>query len=612
MKNINIDPNQSLVFVTAVVVNICLATQTVKMCFHHIGTNTINKTYIGGPHAYTPLIGAIVKNNPKAVQILSLFDKIDVDGNKYTYNHNNYTALEHAVVFGNDAALRILLRTLLKQRKVSDWSSLAKTGIGERIQKLAKIANKRTKHSKYTNPCLKLLNDLIMIGLENMNYGYVASTLRYNIPTLVKSSNGKFVLPNETVMVGNNYPCQDWKAASTVVERWHVGEVLGRGSFGDVLKGTDINDEREVALKYISTNKLSENSKSRATRIVSFIMNELETMELIDHQNVIKLFAYNLNVDNNGTMLLVFEYAQNGELYQFLAINRYFNDDIAKTYFEQILDALETCHLMGIIHRDLKPQNILLDSKYQAKVADFGLSTFDNDLASKNVLHVGTRGYMSPEITSPMIDDYDDETDEPIYKEITPACDVFSLGVILWELLNGIKSMPFEQAMESDPKYVYITQNHYDLFWKCHHNCRIVKKSSNQDVQHLLLQMFTFLPKRRIGINDIRKHKWYRNTKGYNQSEKSRLFFQETMAEIHKQLKLQQVKEVEARSKHVSGVVAMSGDHGSSQAKATTFEWIRLRFVSPTMMHLCLNLLCVCLVFIFIEIAFFVKFQHTT
>ena len=551
------------------------------MIDNNIGTDTINTK--GGTKSYTALFHAIINNNPQAVRILTSFDKTDIDSIRCSIDNGKYTGLEYGAYCGNGAILKILLRAFLKQYKVSNWASLIQAGVNPRIRQLKITASKnlsiKNKHGDH-DPCIKLLDDLITKGLEKRDYRYIASTLRYDIPTLIKIGGDDFTLPNKTIVVDNGdnyeYPLHVGATAmatsitnAKIVGRWRVGEILGRGAFGNVFKGTDIESGQEVALKHISMDKLSKNSKSRKTKIASFIMNELETLELIQHNNVIKLLAYNLNVDDKGTILLVFEFAHYGELYQFLAINKYFNHSIAKTYFEQILDALEACHATGIIHRDLKPQNILVDSKYQVKVADFGLSTFENDVANKNALYIGTRGYMSPEISSPMILDWD-ENDNPIYKDIDSSCDIFSLGVILWQLLNGIKSTPFDEAIESDPKYIYISQKEFNLFWKCHYNCRIMKKSSNdsKNVQDLLLQMFAFIPQTRISIEDIRKHSWYKSVKGYNHNEKSQESFQNTMREIHQPSQSM----LQTKSMATYGTSAISLSRFNTQTKSTTFE----------------------------------------
>ena len=421
--------------------------------------------------------------------------------------------------------------------------------------------------------CKLLLEILIKKGINPHNYRYIACRLRYNVTNLVEQ------LPNDTVFVEYKYNSANVKippsGQSKVVSRWRIGEILGRGTFGDVLKGLDINDGLSVALKFISVNKLSKNSKSRKKTIVSFILNELETLELIDHDNVIKLLAYNLNVNNNGTMLLVFEYAQYGELYQFLSINKYFNLKITKTYFEQILNALESCHNIGILHRDLKPQNILVDGQYQVKIADFGLSTYDNDITNKNALYVGTRGYMSPEIASPMIVGWDNETDKPIFKEVKSSCDIFSLGVILWQMLNGIESMPFDQATQYDPKYIYITQNDLRMFWKCHYNCRIVK-GKRKSSQRLLLRMFCFNPNDRITIDEILNHPWYNKVIGYNNNQHRREYFYDIMQKVHVQLTRQHQRATTQQNATI--LASQSAKKDVQAAQPTQFDFQQLRY----------------------------------
>ena len=90
---------------------------------------------------------------------------------------------------------------------------------------------------------------------------------------------------------------------------------------------------------------------------------------------------------------------------------------MARTYFKQIINGLEACHNAGVAHRDIKPQNLLLDSRFNIKLTDFGLSkVFESDAdAIMKTTYVGTRGYQAPELL----------LDQPY----DLACDVFSMGL---------------------------------------------------------------------------------------------------------------------------------------------------------------------------------------
>ena len=161
-----------------------------------------------------------------------------------------------------------------------------------------------------------------------------------------------------------------------------------------------------------------------------------------------KLYAYNLNAqyptagrdakdDTHGkskahsdqkyidTILLVLEYAPGGELFDVLYYTSSLKEVVARTYFKQIINGLEACHNANVVHRDLKPQNLLLDSKYNLKITDFGLSKIiqsDADAVMKTT-YVGTRGYQAPELL--------------LNQKYDLKCDIFSVGVILFILMAG-------------------------------------------------------------------------------------------------------------------------------------------------------------------------------
>ncbi len=179
---------------------------------------------------------------------------------------------------------------------------------------------------------------------------------------------------------------------------------------------------------------------------------EIEALKNIRHQNVMKLYAYNLNAqyptatgdaakdDTHGkakgssssseqkyidTILLVLEYAPGGELFDILYYTSALKEVVARTYFKQIINGLEACHNANVVHRDLKPQNLLLDSKFNLKITDFGLSKIiqsDADAIMKTT-YVGTRGYQAPELL--------------LNQKYDLKCDVFSVGVILFILMAG-------------------------------------------------------------------------------------------------------------------------------------------------------------------------------
>jgi len=278
------------------------------------------------------------------------------------------------------------------------------------------------------------------------------------------------------------------------IGRWYIGETLGKGGYSWVKKGFDKKTGKCVALKFMAKADetwLQEQSKQ--------VVTEIEALKQIRHQNVMKLYAYNLNAkyptknkERIDTILLVLEYAPGGELFDIMYYTSALESVVARTYFRQMMAGLEACHNAGVAHRDLKPQNLLLDSRFNLKITDFGLSkVFESDAdAVMKTTYVGTRGYQAPELL----------LDQPY----DLACDIFSAGVVLFILLTGYP--PFEQAHTSDRWFKPLARNDFHKFWKNHRGCSIAKDEQAKD---LLQKMLAFDPKERISIADIKKHAWY-------------------------------------------------------------------------------------------------------
>ena len=143
--------------------------------------------------------------------------------------------------------------------------------------------------------------------------------------------------------------------------------------------------------------------------------------------------------------------------------------------------------------------------------------------------------------------------------------------------------MPFDEARETDGKYMYIRSKEYDLFWKCHYKCRIVKKNKQEtflQLTHLLMRLFEYSAEKRITINQIRSHAWFKNVRGYNGDEYLRAHFESTMKNMQYQLVTQQLSlQVQGSKNRYTTIQA--GDVSSLQMsqRSTKFKFSSLKYV---------------------------------
>jgi len=227
-------------------------------------------------------------------------------------------------------------------------------------------------------------------------------------------------------------------------------------------------------------------------------------MKALNHPNILSLkdIDYNCQYPKKRggfreVVLLVLELASGGEIFDFLMYTGKFSEIIARTYFKQLISALESCHTQGIFHRDLKPENLLLDKNYQLKVADFGLSYMYNqdELSSEEriMLHTqcGTQSYMAPEVIQ-----------TGVYEG--SAADIWSSGVVLFILLAG--NPPFQFAKQSDWWFNCISRGNYDRFWQAHlRSC----PEFPREAQNFLNKIFVADSRNRFTINDIKNDPWF-------------------------------------------------------------------------------------------------------
>jgi serine/threonine protein kinase/Flp pilus assembly protein TadD len=197
--------------------------------------------------------------------------------------------------------------------------------------------------------------------------------------------------------------------------RYEILQLLGQGGMGSVYKARDSELDRLVALKIIRPD-LATNQE-----ILQRFKQELILARQVTHRNVIRIFDLS---QADGLKFITMEYLEGQDLRQVLREKGKLTPQEAARVILQICRALEAAHIEGVIHRDLKPQNIMLDQKGRAYVMDFGIarSVHLPGMTQTGAL-VGTPEYMSPE--------------QAKGEKLDERSDLFSLGVILYELLVG-------------------------------------------------------------------------------------------------------------------------------------------------------------------------------
>jgi eukaryotic-like serine/threonine-protein kinase len=223
-------------------------------------------------------------------------------------------------------------------------------------------------------------------------------------------------------------------ATPTQIGRYRIERVLGRGAMGTVYLATDPHIQRQVALKTIHTALLNEGhgtAEPSGTELTARFLNEARAAGRLVHPHVVSVFDYG---EAQGVAFIALEYVRGENLAQRLAQHARNGSAIplmeALTWFAQLLDALAYAHELGVIHRDIKPANLLIASRGECKVTDFGIAQLDTGRLTQAGMMIGTPSYMSPE--------------QYAGGEIDARSDLFSAGVVLYEMLSGV--CPFSGA----------------------------------------------------------------------------------------------------------------------------------------------------------------------
>ncbi len=210
----------------------------------------------------------------------------------------------------------------------------------------------------------------------------------------------------------------------TMVGRYRIIEKIGAGGMGEVYLAQDTELDRRVALKFLPTHLCQDDDcRQRFKR-------EAQAAAKLDHANIVPVYEVG---EHDGRPFFAMAHIEGQPLREVIRGGELGLDEAIDLTI-QICEGLQEAHESGIVHRDIKPSNIILDKKGRPKLVDFGLATVQGgERLTKTGSTLGTAGYMSPEQIK--------------VKEVDQRSDLFSLGVVLYEMITS--RLPFSAETEA-------------------------------------------------------------------------------------------------------------------------------------------------------------------
>ena len=254
-----------------------------------------------------------------------------------------------------------------------------------------------------------------------------------------------------------------------IIGNYRIEKTIGEGTFGKVKLGIHIPTEEQVAIKILEKDKIQDRED------LERISREINFLKRLNHPNIIKIYDI---IENSRNFYIIMELASNGELFKYIVKKKKLEETEASYFYYQLILGLEAIHKKRIVHRDIKPENLLLKENNVLTIIDFGLS---NQYKKNQLLKTscGSPCYAAPEMILGR-------------KYNGLLVDLWSSGIVLYAMVCGY--LPFEDK-NNDKLYKKILNGKFELPSRLSNDCK-----------DLIKKILTVNPKKRIGIDGIKKH----------------------------------------------------------------------------------------------------------
>lgn len=230
---------------------------------------------------------------------------------------------------------------------------------------------------------------------------------------------------------------------------------------------------------------------------------EAEILSSLSHPNIVAFigFSETAQIVNphkpSSTCTAIFtEYCSEGDLESLIEQIGPFPEKLARTYFHQIISAVEYLHSSNICHLDIKPDNFILDENMCLKLADFGAAARFS-ISDEFKVRLGTDSYLAPETF--LDQSYNGKN-----------VDLFACGVVLFIMVVG--HYPFGKAHPDDKLYKLICDKKYSTFWNVHQELtsKTTKKLFSQEFKDLSISTLKRSPTERLSLEELKAHCWFK------------------------------------------------------------------------------------------------------